>query len=293
MNPKLIATISIFLIVIIWGSASSVTKVAVEDIPPYLFAFLRNLVASICLVPFFLVRKKKGFKQPSIPPKSTLFWMALTGVALFYIFFNLGLFYTTASAGALIQGFIPVAIILLAILFLRETLKTKQTIGIILSIIGVVMIGFIGEMPQARNNLLGNVLIIFAVLSWGSYTIISKRMEKYDSVYLTSMTTWIGTALLLPAVAIEYYNDPVIPSISVNGWLAILYLGVFSSAICYVLYNRVMKTLSAVQVGNFMNLDPVFGAVIAVIFLKEEVTPWQIGGAALVLVGVVVTSRSK
>lgn len=293
LNRKTGALLSILLIVIIWGSASSVTKLSVEKIPPYVFAFLRNTIASVCLLPFYLYRRKNNPQQSAALPFKKMVWMGLTGVTFFYVFFNLALYYTTAAAGALIQGFIPVAIILLAIIFLKEKLKKIQVAGIVLSVIGVTMIGFIGISPDARNSLLGNVLMIFAVLSWGAYTILSKSMQQYDPVYMTSMTTWIGTVCLIPAVVIELWNKPAMPVISAGGWLALLYLGLFSSAICYILYNRVLKILSAVQVGNFMNFDPVVGAVIAVISLHERISLWQIGGAALVLLGVVLTSAKR
>ncbi len=133
--------------------------------------------------------------------------------------------------------------------------------------------------------------MIFAVLSWGFYTIISKSLEKYDAVQLTAISTTIGTIGLLPAVAFEIIRQPQLPVISMNGWLSILYLGIFSSAVCYILYNKVLKVLSGVQVGNFMNFDPVVGALIAIIFLGEQVTVWQIAGGTLVLTGVILTSR--
>jgi drug/metabolite transporter (DMT)-like permease len=287
LNPKARALLGLILIVVIWGSASSVTKFSVDNLPPYVFAFLRNLVASVCLLPFYLRRRKT---ITMVPPFRKIIWLGLTGVTFFYVFFNLSLYYTTAAAGALIQGFIPVAIILLAIIFLKERLKSIQIVGILLSIGGVVMIGFIDAVPDGRNYLLGNILMIFAVLCWGVYTIISKTLEQYDPVYLVTMSTWVGTICLIPVVAIELWIDPVFPSISATSWAAIIYLGLFSSAICYILYSRVLQTLPAVQVGNFMNLDPVVGAVIAVIFLQERLGVWQIAGAILVLAGVTLTS---
>ncbi len=217
--------------------------------------------------------------------------MGLTGITLFYLFFNLALYYTTASAGALIQGFIPISIILLSIIFLKERLGRIQIAGVTCSMIGVIMIGFVGEFYGARNALLGNTLMIFAVIAWGFYTIISKSLERYDAVQLTTLSTTIGTLVLIPAVAIELWRTPEFPTISLKAWLAVLYLGIFSSALCYILYNRVLKTLSGVQVGNFMNFDPVIGAVIAIIFLSEKVTVWQIAGGLLVLSGVALTSR--
>lgn len=285
------AIISIALIVVVWGSASSVTKYSVETIPAYCFAFLRNAVASICLLPFFLYQRKKNPQLP-MPPFKKMIWMGLTGITFFYLFFNIALYFTTAAMGALIQGFIPVAIILLAILFLKERIKNWQIVGVLLSVIGVVMIGFTGNFPGARDALLGNTLMICAVMCWGIYTILAKALQQYDSIYLATIATWIGTIGLLPAVIIEGWGREL-PTITAGGWVAIIYLGLVSSAICYILYNKVVKILPAVQVGNFMNLDPVVGAVIAVLVLHDKVTLIQILGGLLVLGGVVLTSRKS
>jgi drug/metabolite transporter (DMT)-like permease len=285
------AILSIALIVVVWGSASSVTKYSVETIPAYCFAFLRNLVASVCLLPFFLYQRKKNPGLP-LPPFKKMIWMGLTGITFFYLFFNVALYFTTAALGALIQGFIPVAIILLAIIFLKERIKNWQIVGIIVSVAGVVMLGFTGIVPGARDALLGNTLMICAVLCWGIYTILAKSMQQYDSIYLATIGTWIGTVGLLPAMIIEGWGH-ALPVITFTGWMSIIYLGLVSSAICYILYNKVVRVLPAVQVGNFMNLDPVVGAVIAVAVLHDKVTIVQIIGGVLVLGGVVLTSSKQ
>lgn len=291
-NQKTIALLSMLFIVLVWGSAATVTKYAVEHMPPFIFAFLRNTVASICLLPFYLMRRKSGFQQEGSAPLGKLIVMGLTGITCFYLLFNIAFYYTTGAVGALIQGFIPVAIILMAVIFLRERLNGKQIFGILLSVIGVILLGFTGEIPEARNALLGNGIMILAIISWGAYTTMAKSMERFDPIYLSTMTIWIGTIGLFPAALYEYWKGGF-PVISTGAWSAILYLGIFSSAVCYILYNRVLKILPAVQVGNFMNLDPVFGFLIAVIFLKDRITPIQVGGAILVLAGVFFTSGKK
>lgn len=291
-NKQTGALLSMLLIVIIWGSASAVTKVAVDNIPPFLFAFLRKLVAVIILLSIYIYQRKTNPAPIVKPPLRKLVWMGLTGVTLFYLFFNLSLFYTTATAGALIQGFIPASIILLAILILKERLAGLQWVGVLLSVAGVVLIGFVGKDETARNSLLGNALMIVAVLSWGYYTILSKGMSAYDTMYVITISTCIGTALLIPPMIFEFVQHPVIPSIPLKGWLSVIYLGAFSSALCYILYNRVVKVLSGVQVGNLMNLDPVAGATIAVLALGERLTALQIAGGVLILAGVVLTSRN-
>ena len=284
------ALLSMLVVVLVWGSAATVTKLAVEQRPAFLFAFLRNLVASVCLIPFFISAKKKAAPGSTNAPIGKLIAMGLTGISLFYILFNISFYYTTAAVGALIQGFIPAGIIIMAVIFLKERLRQWQVWGIIVSIIGVLLLGFSGDIPAARNAFLGNSLMLLSIVCWGAYTILSKSMLQYDPVYLSCMTIWIGTAGLLPA-ALYDLRGLQWPTISAGSWLAIFYLGIFSSAVCYILYNRALKILPAVQVGNLMNFDPFFGAFFAVWLLHESLGWLQITGALLVILGVMITAR--
>ncbi|RYG23041.1 MAG: DMT family transporter, partial [Chitinophagaceae bacterium] len=282
------ALISILVVMLIWGSAFTVTKIAVREIPPLLLAFLRNFFASLILLPLYFARKKMTGQTPL--PKGRIFLMGLTGITVFYALFNIALVHTSASAGSLIQGFIPVAVALGAAIFLHEKISTYQWAGIVLCVIGVALVGFVNRSEKGGNNLLGNSLMIISVFAWAAYTLIAKTMNRFDSILVVSMITFVGTLLFIPLVVIESWNLPL-PKISFNAWLAVLYLGGLSSALSYVLYNNALKTLSAAQVGNFLNLDPVIGAIIAFIFLKDAITPLQIFGAVLVLAGILLSSR--
>ncbi|GAA0550134.1 DMT family transporter [Chitinophaga japonensis] len=279
---------NILLVMLIWGSAFTATKIAVEEVTPFMLAFLRNGIASVCLLPFFLVK----IRQATRPlPYVKMSFMGLTGITLFYAFFNSSLVYTTAAAGALVQGILPVAIALPAVLFLRERLTRTQALGIVLSVAGVVLVGFTNGHAAGRNPLLGSVLMILSVFSWTVYTILSRSIRHIDPVLVTAFSTFAGTVLLLPALALEP-GDHIISGISWKGWAAIAYLGLFASALSYILYNKALQLLPAAQVGAFLNLDPVIGAVIAIIFLREKVTGWQIAGGLLVLAGLWLSSKT-
>jgi drug/metabolite transporter (DMT)-like permease len=284
MENRTSGFISIIIVLLIWGSAFSVTKVTVDNLPPFLVAFLRNLIASLILLPLYIWKRKTSKQAPPLPYTKILL-LGLTGITFFYAFFNMALVYTSASAGALVQGLMPVAIALPAALFLKEKLSGRTIAGIILSVGGVILIGFIGNNTEAKNNILGSVLMILSVFSWAAYTIIAKSIHHHDPIVIPAVSTMAGTVFLLPLVVIELWGQPI-PSITAKGWVAIFYLGIFSSAIGYILYTQALKKLSAAQVGNFLNLDPVIGATIAVIFLKDTMTAWQIAGAVLVLAGI-------
>jgi len=90
---------------------------------------------------------------------------------------------------------------------------------------------------------------------------------------------------LAPFAVAENWRSGV-PSISWRGWLAVLYLGSIGSALCYFLYNKAMEVMSAAQIGNFLNLDPVVGLIIALVFLGEHINMLQAIGGLLVIAGI-------
>ncbi|MBS1563802.1 MAG: EamA family transporter [Bacteroidetes bacterium] len=285
--------ISIIFVMAVWGSSFTVTKLAMQTVPPLTFAFLRFMVASLVLLPLLLLHRRRFPEKHAVRiPWAPVIAMGLTGVTLFYVFFNLALMYTSASLGALLQGFIPVCIAVLAAIFLRERLTARQIVGILLSVAGVVIIGFLADdSGPGQSSLQGNIYMIISVLAWSVYTILSKKLAHIDPLISTSWVSFIGTFFLLP-VALWENRHRGIPSISTGGWLAILYLGAIASAVCYFLYNKALETLSASQVGNFINLDPVIGLVIALLVLPEHINRLQIAGGVLVLAGIWLSSAT-
>ncbi len=109
--------------------------------------------------------------------------------------------------------------------------------------------------------------------------------SSFDPLSVITYTTVTGTLFLFPAVLVELHHKSW-PMPSLSGWLAIIYLGAIGSALCYYLYSKALEELSASQVGNFLNLDPVTGAGLAVMFLHEKILLWQIAGCILILTGV-------
>jgi drug/metabolite transporter (DMT)-like permease len=292
VNNKTTALLSMLFVVFIWGSASTVTKLGVQEMPPFLFALIRNMIASALLFLFYLYRRKIKRQYSSLPlPWKKIGWMGLTGITFFSVFFNLALVYTSASTGALIQGFIPVAIVLPAIIFLKEKPGIPHIAGIVFSVAGVILIGFIDITPGG-NSLSGNVLMILSVISWAVYTVVSKSLGDHDPVMITAFSTLAGTIFLVPVVVFEQWGKSL-PPVSINAWVAILYLAIFSSTICFILYNKTLKILPAATVGNLLNLDPLIGAIIAIIALNDKITNWQIAGGLLILVGIVLSSKSR
>ena len=189
LNKKLIGLSSILFVMIVWGSSYPVTKIIINDVPPLTLAFLRCSIGAITLLSLFFISRDKPVKTyfndvPWVP----VVCMGLTGVAGFYFFFNLSAQLTSASVGSLIQGFIPVCIALFAGVFLKEKLSAAQITGIIISLIGVALIGFLApNNNDVPNSTRGNLYMIIAILAWGAYTIISKKVALLNPFLITSL----------------------------------------------------------------------------------------------------------
>lgn len=272
----------------IWGSSFTVTKIVVTEVPPHIFAGIRNLIGCVALLPFYLMQRRK-VKEPL--PYMKLLLMGLTGTTLYYFVFNAGMKYVSASTGALIDGLVPVAIAIPAAIILKEHLGKRAIAGIVLSVAGVILVGFVGNSQESENSLLGSFLIVGAVLLWSVYTLLSRSLKTTDTTLVTTVSAFIGTALSLPLPAYEIITTGM-PAISWKAWAGMVYLGVFASAVAYSLYNKALESLPAAQVGNFLNLNPVIGALIAFLFLKDRLTGLQMAGGILVLAGIWLSSRS-
>lgn len=292
MSPRAWAIAGLVFVMIIWGSTYAVTKSAVAEVPPWLFALMRFGIACAILVP--LAQAQGGLSLlPKPMPLGAIGLLGLTGVTLFFLCLNLGLVYTTATAGALLQGSVPACTAALAIAILGERVGRAHAVGITISAIGVAIVVLAGERrDDAPNPLLGNLLILGSVISWSTYTVLVRRLRHTHQVAVTAYSTLAGMLMLGPAAAYDLAVQPPGP-VSGLAWLQALYLGTGAGAFGYLLYNHALRFLGASQVANFVNLTPVVGVLCGTLFLGETLVPLQLLGGLLVLAGVSLSTRHQ
>ena len=285
MSRRTLAMVSLVVITGIWGSAFTITKAA--EIPPALLALLRYVLASVILLPLALWRRDAsaraitGRREWSIVAAMGLFGFTLNQAGA-----NMGLAYTSATQGSLIQSAIPLATAVLAVVVLKERPSVRRVIGIGLSLVGVITLVLAAAPSEHGSNpLLGSLLLLGSVLSWACYTILGKRLANVDALTVTAYSSVFGALFLVPLALLESRGQ-MFGAISAQGWLAVLYLGLLSSAIANLVYNRALSLLEASQTATFINLVPIFGVAFAVLFLGEPLLGFQMVGGAVALVGV-------
>lgn len=280
------ALIALLGAVLIWSSTYVSTKQALSQVPPTTLAFIRFVLASLVLFPFFL--RDPSRKQRV--PWGALAVLGLTGAFLYFTLQNWGLYYTSVSAGSLIQGGIPVIIALLSTIFLRERIDTSRAIGILLAIGGVAGIVFLGgEVQGGSRPILGNLLMLGSSVAWGAYTILNKRFNLTISpVTATLATFFYGMLFMLPFVVMEMRGFTLTLS-----WLTtanVLYLGIVAMALPIFLWNYALLYYDASEAGLFINLVPVVSVISAMLFLGERVNAGQLVAGGVVILGVLVSS---
>ena len=277
------ASTALVVVMVIWGASVPITKAAIDDLPPVLLAFLRFALAALVLGPVYRARRRAGAQAPS---RASSLALGATGIALYYLGYNVGLQYTSASHAALLQSAVPAITAVLAFVALRERISPLGAIGVASSIAGVLLIVSAQRADaHAPAPLLGNALVLAAVVSWSIYTILAKRVARLDPLVVTVATALAGLVLLAPAVAIEFALGAR-PRLTWAGFGAVVYLGLVSSALAYALYGAALRVLGAGQVATYVNLMPVVAVATAVAFLGERLDARTLIGGAIVLAGV-------
>ncbi len=286
--------LSLVLTMLFWGGTFIAGRALAGEVDPTNAAFIRFAIATIAL--FFLTLLADG--RISIPPRNKwlpLFFLGLTGVFSYNVFFFTGLQYISAGRAALIIALNPLVITVFASLFLKEPLNSKQFGGILLSLTGAVFVisnGHPGDIFTTRFGT-GELALLGCVLSWVAYSLIGRTvlttLSPLASVFYSSL---IGTALLFPP-AIHHGLAINILQINTVSWLNLMYLGIFGTALGFSLYYRAIKTIGATRSGVFINLVPLFSILLSWVLLGESIKGAVIIGGLTLLTGVSITNYCR
>lgn len=258
------------------------------DIDPLTLSFFRWLGVAILLLPIFIKRYAYMytiFKQNIL----ILSVLSILGVTFFNTFLYIGLQDTTATNALLINSSIPVLILVLSFFILKIPIAFKQFIGIILSTIGVIFLIIKGEFITLLNfefNI-GDIWIISASLSWAFYSVLLKFKPKdlkgLDFFTLIAYVGLFWLSILYLLSDNDFYQDIV--HVKDFYWVFI-YISFFASVLSFFFWNKGIEVIGANKTGQFTHLMPLFGAILAYVFLGEHIQNYHIIGAIFIAIGI-------
>jgi drug/metabolite transporter (DMT)-like permease len=280
------------LATLIWSGNFIIARGVIKDIPPVSLAFYRWLLASMIILPFAIKKFRTEWK---VVKRSWhyLFWVSLTGVAMFNTFVYIGGHYTSAINLALIgTTSSPVMAVILARIFLKEKIGGLKIAGMGLCISGIL---FLLSKGDFRNLLsfrftAGDGWVLLAALTFAIYnTLVRKKPAAISPINFLFVAFSFGTLLLLPFYGWEVsHTAPVQWTPNLFG--VIIYLGLGASVICFPIWNMAIGKLGAGRTALFGNLIPIFSSLEAVIILHEPFTWIHIVSMALVFAGILLAN---
>ena len=274
-----------------WAGNMVVGRAVRGEIPPFSINWWRWSIASAILLLFVHSRLWRQRALVLRHWKLVLF-LSVTGIVAFHSTVYIGLQDTTAINAALIIALGPVLILPMARLLLQERMTALQLIGVLLSFVGVAII-----ITRAELSLLlelqinrGDLWLLAGSALWAIYSVgVKLKPPELEPLVLLVAILLLGVALNTPLYLWEIGQGRLIP-LAPESFAALGYVGVFAGVLAYISWNRGVELVGPNKAGLFLHLIPVYGALLAFLFLGERLQAFHFVGLVFIVLGIALTS---
>lgn len=277
-----------------WSGNFIVARAARGEVPPVALSYGRWGIAILCLLPFAIGHLRRDW------PWYRAHWrlvvaIGIPGVTLFNTLAYVGLQYTPATNGMLLNSTIPVLILLIGTLFMGRPMGVGQAVGLAVSMAGVAIVILHGEWSRLMTLEFsrGDLIIFLAMVCWAIYTLLLTRVPReINRLGMLTVQIAMTLVLLLPFLGLELASGRV-PNPTPGAIAAVLYVGIVPSVLATLLYMRAVTLAGPALAGQSIHLLPVYGAVLSTVFLGEQLHAYHAVGFAAILAGIVIAGRSR
>ena len=281
------------IIYLVWGSTFLAIRVGVREVPPFLLAGLRFLIAGTVLYAWM---RAKGTQSPALRE-----WGAVLLLAVLIFVFDYGLLFwaerrVPSGIAAVMMATIPVFMAISEILILRtQRLSARLAIGLLVGTGGVTVLVSrrlsFGEVPI---DTAGACALIVAAISWSLASALTRRLPLPAAKTMSSGAQMLsgGVLLMLTAALLGEFRGFHVDTVSRGAWLALAYLIVLGSIVAFTAYVWLLHYESPTRVGTYAYVNPVVAVLVGYFLGGEALGPRMIVGTVLVLVSVVVITTT-
>lgn len=276
-----------------WGGNTMFGKMAISHVSPMMLSFWRWVLALVLIT---------AISVPSLIrdwPEIRKNWLLLFAYGAFgYCGFNVLLYsalqYTSAINAAIEQAGIPMLIFLINYLLFRMKVSLAQIVGFGLTLVGIAVTTSHGSFETLLELTLnfGDVLVLACVVVYALYTVSLRWKPPIDWRCLMAVPALAALLTTVPLVLWEVQTDRAIWP-DETGWLAIAYVGIFPSLFSQILFIKGVEKIGPNRAGLFINLIPVFGTLLSVMVLGEQLQMFHIVAIMLVLGGIAIAEKGR
>ncbi|MGF9757123.1 DMT family transporter [Microvirga sp. 0TCS3.31] len=287
------AYVLLTLTTLMWGGNAIAGRLAVGEVSPMMLTCLRWVIVVVVLLP--LVGRQVIAAWPQIRERSAFtILMGAFGFTGFNALFYAAAHYTTAVNLTIFQGSIPVLVLLGTVLFFKARVIPLQIIGMIVTILGVILVSVKADFEILRTLALniGDVWTLIACVFYAGYTLGLRHRPALPGLVFFAALAAVAFVSSLPLLGLEIARGTAqLPT--PKGWLILLYVGLLPSLLSQVFFMRGVELIGPARAGLFVNLVPIFGALLAVVLLGEPFALYHAGGLVLVLGGIWLSERRR
>lgn len=272
----------LILVTVIWGGGFVASDIALGSMKPFQIMAVRFLLASV-LMGLMSIKSLKHMRKDEIKAG------VLMGIALFaaFAFQIIGLQYTTPSKNAFLTALNVVIVPFIAFLILKKKIGAKGIIGALMSVAGVALLSLNGDLTVSLGDgltLLCAVGFAFQIFFTGEF------VKKYSAAVLNFVQ--MATAFVLSVISLFCFGETDF-QVSTQGWLGVLYLGVVSTTLCYLLQTACQKYVDETKAAIILSMESVFGTLFSILILHEVITLRMVAGCIIILTAVIISNLSE
>ncbi|HCU9641223.1 TPA: DMT family transporter [Staphylococcus aureus] len=272
--------LSYLFTIILWGSAFSMIKIALNDFSAESLSAFRLILATIILLPFVIIKKLPTPELRDIP---VIFILGFCGFVIYHTALNFGETLISAGISGILVSTTPIFSSALAYIFLKEHFSKWNWLSSLVAFIGISIIS-ISKDDYTTINVLGVFIILLASFSESLYfTFQKKYIEKYGFIAFTLYTIMASSPFMLIFIP-EIIND--IHGATFTSIVSVLYLAIFPTIIPYVLLAYIVKSVGVSDATMSLYLTPIVSLLLSYLLLDELPTTLAIIGGIITLLGV-------
>lgn len=276
--------------VLFWSGNFVIGRAVNHSIPPVALAFWRWAGGSILATLIALPHLRQDW--PAVRRHwPILLLLSAVGIAAFNTMVYTGLATTTAVNALLMQSAMPMMIMAGSFVLFGERIGARQMAGLSVSLIGVAVIATRGSPAELLTLTLnpGDAWIMGAVVAYALYSTLLRKRPAIHPLTFLAVSFAMGAILLLPFYLHEHAQGAHV-AVDRASLAAIAYVIAFPGLLAYLFYNRGVELLGSAKAGLFIHLMPVFGSLLAVVFLDEQLHLFHAAGIALIGAGIVLAT---
>jgi drug/metabolite transporter (DMT)-like permease len=270
--------------VTVWGSNFVFGAILVEQFPPMLLAIARLSVTSTFYVIF-------AWATGRIIKPTLRDWKLLIPISLLTLLnqssFYIGLQHADPTVSSLITALSPIAVSLLAAVFLGERISLRMAIGSVVAVTGVFFV--VGSGGQGLKISEGELWMVVAMMTFAVSMILTRKLTEFrDPFFATSYGTVLGASMLLPVALVKDSVSEM--STELWAWALLIACALVMQVVCGLVWNREMQKVGAGKAAVFLNLQPFVAMSLGYLILNKPVTGTQMIGSILIIGGVLLAT---